>query len=129
MNDFLYVANWKMAKEFNKALEFVKDNKDELTELAQTNNLVICPSYVSLYPIIQELQNTNISIGAQDCSAFATGAYTGQVSAASLKEVGCSYCIIGHSEGRQYNHETNEEITQKLELLLKNNLQPIICID
>ncbi len=128
MKDFLYIANWKMAKPFTQALHFVKNNKFKLAKLAQSHKTVICPSFVSLYPIIQELQNTSIKVGAQNCSAFAPGAYTGQVSAKSLKEVGCSYCIIGHSERRQYNHETNEEIAQKLELLLKNELQPIICI-
>ena len=127
MSKFLFAANWKMYQSFDQALQFVKTNKDALIQLGQSNQIAICPSFIALYPLIQELKHS-IQIGAQDCSAFESGPYTGQIPATSLKEIGCTYCIIGHSERREYNHETNQEIADKAKQLLQHELQPIICI-
>ncbi len=69
-----------------------------------------------------------ISIGAQDCSAHISGAYTGEISPQLLKSLGCRYTIVGHSERREYHNESNELVSQKANLLLGLDIQPIICI-
>lgn len=127
---YLYVANWKMNMHATKAINFVKDNSDELRALAknQETELVLCPSFAALSPVIALARETNISIGAQNCSQHEQGAFTGEVSAQSLAEIGCRYCIVGHSERRQYFGEANEVVAQKVKRLYKHDIQPIICI-
>jgi len=124
----LFVANWKMNKSFSSAIDFSKTHYAALKELGADHSIVICPSFPALYPLADLFANSTIEIGAQDCSAHETGSYTGQVSAISLQEVGCRYCIIGHSEQRAEFNESNEIIAQKAEQLLRVGLEPIICI-
>ena len=104
---YTLIANWKMYFSFNQSVQWIKINKDQLSQACKqrNNQLIICPSFESLYAVKQELGNSSMSLGAQDCSNHEQGAYTGQTSAKSLAEIGCSYCIIGHSERRQYQQE------------------------
>lgn len=122
--EFLLVANWKMQLTYNQAVNAARMYADYFGDVP----FVLCPSFESLSAIKHELAKTRIMLGAQDVSAYPMGAYTGQVSAASLKELGCSYCIVGHSEQRTYNHETDSIIAQKVELLLMMGITPIICV-
>jgi len=127
----LIVANWKMQLSFNNAINYIQDNIKKLKELSTAKNatrIVFCPSFPGLFPIKQLLENSKIAVGAQNCSSFRPGAYTGQVSAESLEQTECHYCIVGHSESRLHNHETNEDIAEKTERLLEQEIQPIICI-
>ena len=126
----LYVANWKMNKSFAEALEFAKHYRDDLHFLSVQNKcqLVLCPSFPALYPLSLELKHTMISIGAQTCSAYPHGAYTGQVSAKSINEAGATYCIVGHSETRKYSSQPPEEIGAQVARLIEQNIHPIICI-
>src|SRR6266404_3252729 len=125
---YLYVANWKMNLSFQQSINFCTHNSDALQKLATTADIVLCPSFDALAPITQYFKNSSIAIGAQNCSEHKSGAYTGEVSAQSLAEIGIKYCIVGHSEQRIYHHETTESITKKIELLYANNITPIICI-
>lgn len=125
---FLYVANWKAYLSFEQAKEWIANHKQPLATLAKDHQIVICPSFDALSAIAHELKNTNVAIGAQDCSAHKAGAFTGQVLAASLKEIGCTYCFIGHSEIRREYKETDKTIAAKTLLLLEQEITPIICI-
>jgi triosephosphate isomerase len=125
------IANWKMQFTFNQARSFIEQHKDEMTQLAAmfpSTSIVLCPSFETLYYTKQALLDTQIHIGAQDCSPYVSGAYTGQVSAQSLAQLGYSYCIIGHSERRRYCHESNQEIAHKLKQLLAAGIKPVVCI-
>ena len=134
---FLYVANWKTYFSYNQSLAWFKKNKQQLDSISQDNELTICPSFIPLQKLSVELKKTNIKLGAQDCAPKLTGAYTGQVSAESLKDVSCTYCIIGHSEQRIHPtthsldsmvaHE-NEIIAQKAQVLISQKITPIICV-
>jgi len=137
----IYVANWKMNMHLDSGLQFANDckalmNDNENTEKQGSpfsqngakKHIILCPTFPAIYPIAQLLQNVPISIGAQNCSEHEIGAYTGEVSAQSLSEIGCSYCIIGHSERRKYFHETNEVIARKVVKLFASTINPIICI-
>jgi len=128
----IIVANWKMYVAYTQALDFIKTYHHELEALAQQHNrlIVLCPSFELLQPIAQLMPSTpsSVAFGAQDCSAHQLGAHTGQVSALSLAQLGCSYCIVGHSERRSEYRETSELIVQKIERLLEQNITPIVCI-
>lgn len=114
----------------DETLNFTTQNYDALVDCAQNDSttIILCPSSPALYPLSAIFKTTNVSIGAQNCSAHSQGAFTGQVSAAHLKSVGCSYCIIGHSECRHYLSESNETIAQKCDALIQTGITPILCV-
>lgn len=125
---YIYVANWKMNLSFNQTINFCTTNNNALQQLTSTADIVVCPSFDALAPISNLYKNTNIMIGAQNCSEYALGAYTGEVSPLSLAEIGVKYCIVGHSERRIHYGETTEQIIKKIYLLYATNILPIICI-
>jgi triosephosphate isomerase (TIM) len=102
--------------------------KEYVQKLPRNPNIryIICPSFDALTSCGSELTGTSFMLGAQNCSAYPSGAHTGQVSAESLAHIGCSYCIIGHSEVRF--SESNTLIAAKAEELLRHNISPIVCI-
>jgi len=129
MKSRIYVANWKMNMPLDGALELTKQCKKLMAHQDnKEKQIVLCPTFPALYPIAKLLQSTPIGIGAQNCSEHEMGAYTGEVSAQSLSQVGCTYCIVGHSERRNYFHETNEIIARKVGKLFGAAINPIICI-
>jgi len=125
---YLFVANWKMRMHFNDALQFCTANKEELIHLGNSNPLIICPSFISISSVHELLKDGHIKIAAQDCSPFKEGSHTGEVSAISLSQAGCTYCIVGHTERRAQFNETNESVAEKMLRVLENNMTPIICL-
>lgn len=118
---------------FEESIDFATQYYDELVQLVidldrEKHNLIICPSMIVLSTLSQIFKTTNMAFGAQDCSDHSKGAFTGQVSAESLKQVGCEYCIIGHSEQRLLSGQTDSMIAHKFAQLIKENITPIICI-
>ncbi len=89
--------------------------------------VVVCPPFVYLTEAVKSLKGSRIKFGAQDCSLVEGGAHTGEVSGAMLKSIGVKFIILGHSERRALG-ETNEMITGKIKIALKNNLTPIVCL-
>ena len=128
MHKKLFVANHKMQLSFHQEIDFVTTNLERISTLAchPEVEFVLCPTFTELYAIILSASDTRLHIGAQNVSSFASGAHTGQVSATSLAEIGCTFCIIGHSDTRTY--ETNEDIAKKCEQLFSQSIIPIICI-
>jgi len=126
-SQYLYVANLKSYLTAEQEIQEFKNYVENIN--LNDENIIFCPSFLSLYTInnINSI-NKKFIIGAQNCSQFTKGAYTGEISAESLKELNIRYCIVGHSERRQYFNETNEIISNKIELILQNNLTPILCI-
>lgn len=124
----LYIANWKMNMSYGKSLDFCHMYKNQIIALAQNATIILCPSFLALAPITEIFKNTAISIGAQNCSEYEAGSYTGEVSSQSLAEIGIRYCIVGHSERRILFGETTNAITKKTNLLFQHNIMPIICI-
>ncbi|KKQ33439.1 MAG: Triosephosphate isomerase [candidate division TM6 bacterium GW2011_GWF2_37_49] len=127
---YTFVANWKMYLNFDESIKYITDNMDALINLAQLpdTKIVIGPSFPMIYPMTHMLKSSKIEFSAQDCSTHANGAFTGQVSVKTLSEIGCKYCIIGHSEIRHYNNETDEIVAKKIDLLIDQKISPIICI-
>jgi triosephosphate isomerase len=90
--------------------------------------VVLCPPYTALSDVRELLIDTDIQLGAQDLHWEDEGAFTGEVSGKMLKDAGCQFVIIGHSERRQFFGESNETVNKKIPAALKNNLTPIICV-
>ena len=122
----LIAANWKMNKTAQESVSFV----NEFRELAKKikNEIVISPPFTSLPELNKAIKNTNILLGAQNMHQEEKGAFTGEVSASMLKNSGCEYVILGHSERRAYFNESDELINKKTKTALKNNLRVILCI-
>lgn len=123
----IIAGNWKMNKNIGESIDLANSIKRSLYD-AEGVEIVVCPPFTSLSDVNEVIMETNIKLGAQDCYWEREGAFTGEVSAPMLKSVGCEYCIIGHSERRQFFGETNETVNKKLKALLKEGLSPIVCV-
>jgi len=89
--------------------------------------IVIAPPFTSLYPVSKEIEGSKVKLSAQNLFWKENGAYTGEISASMLKDAGCEYVIIGHSERRQFFGEIDESVNQKIKTAMKYNLNPIVC--
>lgn len=127
---FTFVANWKTYFSTHQAQEWLIDHYKELARLADNNGhvIIVCPDMLSLPTFAQKLNNSDISVGAQNCSDHNQGAFTGEITAQSLQDIECLYCIVGHSERRRLYGETTEMITKKAVNLFMLDLSPIICV-
>ena len=102
----IVAGNWKMNKTVAEALSLVNGLKGELAECKQVD-VVLCPPFTALKAVADAVTGTHIDVGAQNMHWEKSGAYTGEVSAEMLRELYCHYVILGHSERRQYFHETD----------------------
>ena len=127
MRKVIIAGNWKMNKTIPEAIELVNLLKRSLYDINEVE-IVICPPYTALAEVHEIIMETNIKLGAQDVYWEKEGAFTGEVSCAMLKDAGCEYVIVGHSERRQFFHETNETVNKKAKALLKEGLKPIVCV-
>ena len=126
MRKKIIAGNWKMNYCVNKAEDFVSEIKDAIN--TDEVDVVICPNFVSLDRVSDLLDGTNIKLGAQNVHTEEKGAYTGETSVNMLAAVGVKYCIVGHSERRQYFAETNEIVNTKAKKLLEKDINPIVCV-
>ena len=127
----LMAGNWKMNNTISEAVvlsqeisyQYEKEWKDEV-------DIVVCPPFVDLKAVrgVFDFDRTKISVGAQNVYWEASGAYTGEVSVAMLKEIPCEYCIVGHSERRGLFGETNEDVNRKVHALIAGDITPIVCV-
>ncbi|MFA5085608.1 MAG: triose-phosphate isomerase [Candidatus Omnitrophota bacterium] len=127
MRKIIIAGNWKMNKDISGSIDLVNSIKRSLYDVEEVE-IVICPPFTSLSDVNEITMDTNIKLGAQDCYWEKEGAFTGEISAGMLKSAGCKYCIIGHSERRQFFGETNETVNKKLKVLLKEDIRPIVCV-
>ena len=125
----IIAGNWKMYKTIPEAIELANGLKREFFKLdSLAIDIVLCPPYTALSEVFEVISESNIQLGAQDVYWQEEGAYTGEVSCKMLLDAGCRYVIIGHSERRQYFHETNETVNKKIKAALSAGLTPIVCV-
>ncbi|NJN42906.1 MAG: triose-phosphate isomerase [Flammeovirgaceae bacterium] len=127
MREKIVAGNWKMNKTLDEAVALTSDLSESMKSSAKVK-VVVCPPSLYLKPIQDVLgENAEIKTGAQNCSEYEVGAYTGEISAAMLQSAGVSYVIIGHSERRQYFNEQPGTLAKKVDLALQHELIPIFC--
>lgn len=126
MGKYIIAGNWKMNKLPSETYDYVKEVV-AATEGAQCEVVCCCP-YVNLAEAVRAAKNTHVKIGAENLHFEDKGAFTGEVSADMLCDIGVDYVIIGHSERRQYFAETDETVNAKVLKALEKNLLPILCV-
>lgn len=124
----LFAANWKMYKTPTQARDYVREFAPAAATFSQRADIVLCVPFVDLETVADALTGSPVAYGAQDCYWQAEGAFTGEISAAMLKAMGCGYCIVGHSERRQHFGETDETVAKKVSALLAVGVTPIVCV-
>jgi len=124
----IIAGNWKMNKTQAEARVLVEDLLRDIGRF-DAAEIVLCPPFTALAAVSELLSTeTNLRLGAQNLSEHASGAYTGEISAAMLKELYVRYVIIGHSERRHYQNENNALINRKIKAALAAEIKPIVCI-
>lgn len=128
MRRFLIAGNWKMNCGPGETSELLKGLKKECSEIPESVDVLVCPPEISLTTASAELNGYNVFLGAQNVHSEDNGAFTGEVSTQMLKEVGCAFVIVGHSERRQYFGETDKTVNAKVNKALTDGLKPVVCV-
>ncbi len=123
----LIAGNWKMYKTPDEAAETARQLAERVAGIADID-IMIAPTFAALLPVFAVIQNGPVALGAQNLYWEKEGAYTGEISAPMLKSAGCEYCIIGHSERRQYFGETDRTVNKKIQAAIQAELKPIFCV-
>ncbi len=121
----IIASNWKM----NGSIIFIDNFLNQLDLINNHNKFIstiICPPFIYSQYVSKQLNN--FYLGGQDCSLFQEDSYTGDISASMLKDIGCQFCIVGHSERRTKFSETDDQVAIKASNSLKSNIHPIVCV-
>ncbi len=123
----IIAGNWKMNKTVQESIDVAVGLKRKFYTFAEAD-IVICPPFTALSKVSDEILDSSIMLGAQDIYWEEKGAFTGEISPGMLKDAGCRYVIVGHSERRHVLGETDEDVNKKLKAVLKHGMVPIMCI-
>lgn len=129
MRKKIVAGNWKMNKTLQEGVELAKEVNEKVKAAGAKNMTVIVGTpFIHLAEVAKTVDKSLIAVSAQNCATEASGAYTGEVSAAMVASTGCRYVILGHSERRSYYGETDEILVKKVTRALENNLDVIFCV-
>jgi len=128
MRQKLIAGNWKMYKTTAEAVAFAQEFKGFMTASETEHEVAICAPFTQLAALKVEFAGSGVKLGAQNMYFEKEGAFTGEISASMLSEIGVDYCIIGHSERRQYFQETDEIVNKKLHTVIEYGMTPIFCV-
>ena len=124
----LIAGNWKLNCDIEEAKDLSTSILNNLRDKALSSEVALFPPNIYIDTVKKIVNNSNIFIGAQDCSVHTSGAYTGDVSAKMLNDMECKYIIVGHSERRIGKFETNNDVALKAKNVMENKMCPIICV-
>ncbi|HSE39514.1 MAG TPA: triose-phosphate isomerase [Acidobacteriota bacterium] len=127
MRNKFIAGNWKMNGNVQQTRDLITALLNATDTVSKTT-MMVAPPFTSLQTASALLSGKKIELGAQNCFWEEQGAYTGEISAGMLKDAGCKYVILGHSERRQYFNETDKDVNRKISAALRNNLLPIVCV-
>jgi triosephosphate isomerase len=127
MRTSVIAGNWKMYKTARQATEAIR-SLSSLVKGVQGVEVVICPPFTALSAAVEAAKGSAVAIGAQDCYWEKEGAFTGEVAVPMIADLGCSHCIVGHSERRQFFGETDTTVDKKVEAVLAQGLTAIACV-
>ncbi len=124
----IVAGNWKMNKTVAEAQALVRELRGMVSMVRDRVEVVVAPPFTAIAPAVKALEDSNVLVAGQNCHWEPSGAYTGEISAGMLKEAGCRYVILGHSERRQYFGETDETVNKRTGAVVKEGLVPIVCV-
>lgn len=127
MREWIVAGNWKMHNTIGESIALAQAIKEGTTNI-KNGEVVIAPPFTSLYSVGEIIKGSLVSLGAQNMYCEDKGAFTGEIAPGMLKDTGCTYVIIGHSERRKYFHECDEDINLKVKKALAVGLKPILCV-
>lgn len=127
MRKKIVAGNWKMNTTVAEGVELAKSIASRINEVPSDVTLITATPFTHLVPVAQVLKGTKVILSAQNCANQPKGAFTGEVSAAMIKDAGCQYTILGHSERREYYGETSKTLVEKMNLAFENGLKVIFC--
>jgi len=127
MRKIIIAGNWKMNKTIGESISMVKELR-KLVEGIEDRSVLVCPPFTALSSVSAELKGSNVSLGAQNMHFEGEGAFTGEISASMLKEIGVEYVILGHSERRHIFNEDDSLINKKIKTAISNGLRAILCV-
>ncbi len=127
MRKKIVAGNWKMNKLIGDAISLASEVKARLADKADVE-VVLCPTFTALKSVGEVVAGTQVKLGAQNMHWEKDGAFTGEISADMLRDAGCQYVILGHSERRQFFGETDAGVNRKAKVALAANLTPIVCV-
>lgn len=122
------VANWKMNLSISSSSDLAKKVSDFHSKHEMQSEVILCPSFTALDRVASVIKDTTVKLGAQDCSPEQQGSRTGEISADMIIDSGCEYVILGHSERRQNNGETDIDIRRKVKMAHMMGLKIILCV-
>lgn len=128
MRKLIIAGNWKMNAGPTEAEKLAVAIAGEREGKEATNEILVCPPSISIPAVVQALRNTQVQVGAQNVYTEDNGAYTGEISTSMIKDAGCSYVIVGHSERREYFNEDDEFVAKKAKKALADGLNVIVCV-
>ncbi len=128
MRKKIVAGNWKMNTLPSEGVTLAKGLIESTKSVCDCVNFIVCPPFTHIASVVEALKGTRIAVGAQNCAAESKGAYTGEVAASMIAEMGCQYVILGHSERREYYGETSETLNKKIAQVYANSLTPIYCV-
>ncbi len=128
MRKKIVAGNWKMNTLLEEGVELASNVNEALKTTPHNCDVVICVPATHLVSVNAVIEPEIMGLGAENCSEYEKGAYTGEISAAMVASTGARYCILGHSERRQYFGENNVQLLAKTKLALSNGLTPIFCV-
>jgi triosephosphate isomerase len=128
MRKKIVAGNWKMNTTVAEGKALAQEIVAALGSVPSDVQLVIAPPFTHLVTVAEAIKGTPIALSAQNCADQPQGAYTGEVAVAMLKDAGCTYTILGHSERREYYGETSEKLVKKIRLALEAGINPIFCV-
>ena len=127
----MMAGNWKMNNTIAEAVVLAQEISNHYEkEWPEHVDVVVCPPYVDLKPVktVFDFDKAKVSVAAQNVYWEPAGAFTGEVSVPMLKEIGCTHCLVGHSERRELFGETNEDVNRKVKALVAGGIAPIVCV-
>jgi len=128
MTKWIVAGNWKMNNTAAEGQALVKEIIAGLPDISGKGEVVVAPSFTVLRSVYEVIKGTPVTLASQNIFFEDKGAYTGEISPAMLKDAGCTYAIIGHSERRKHFHESDENVNLKVKKCLAAGLKPIICV-
>ncbi|WP_343182350.1 triose-phosphate isomerase [Buchnera aphidicola] len=128
MKKFIITANWKLNGNNSIINYYIENLKNYFNENKLFNKIIFVPPVIYINSIKNSIKKKNFFLGAQNVDINLSGAFTGEISATMLKDIGVKYVIIGHSERRKFHYENNDCIAKKFKILQENGITPILCI-